>query len=846
MIFRRRERELDEEIQAHLRLAQDDGHTPQSARREFGNVTLIKESAREAWGWNRMEDFMQDVRYAIRQLGKSPGFGAAAIFSIALGIGGTTAIFTVIRAVLLKPLEYREPERLVESGGITSVRFDLVRTATRSYFELGDYMGGADNIALSGNSGPEVLKAARVSANFLRILGVAPQLGRSFRAEEDTPGGAPVAMISSDLWRRRFSGDPGLVGKTVTLAAMAYTIIGVLPPGFRFPFEDTDVWLTKPSDVVNRTSPLLAAFGRLKPGVTIEQATTEWMVLKKQYASAHPGMLDGKMDKIDRMMPLKEKLVADVRSMLWMLFGAVAFVLLIACANVASLMLSRAAFRSREFAVRAALGAARRRIIGQLLPESLLLAIAGGVLGVLLAFLSLRGVAGLTALRLPRIGEIHIDGSVLGFAVLVSAVTGLLFGLAPALVSSRPDLMGILRGSNEDRLPVGGRFSVSGILVAGQLALSVVLLIGAALLMESIAHFKNEVLGFRTANLLTMRLSLSPTRYDSSPKIAAFQSELVRRVEALPGVRGASVMFFVPMTTFAGTPVQDAAKPKLKLNEREIATIQNVSPSFFRTMGIPLFHGRMFTEHDTLSAPLVAIVDETLAHHLWPDRRDPVGQRVFLGVTPGTVEIVGVVGAIHQNLEFAGWPGIYRPAAQISPDSFGFAVKTDDDPARYINAVRSQVLAIDRDQGISSVKTMDELKDDELGQRRLILELLEGFACAALLLAMVGIYGVIAYSVAQRTRELGIRQAIGAQRGDILRHVLKQGMALAIAGVAAGLGGAYGLTRVMKSLLFGVSPTDPSTFAAVGLLFIVVALAASYIPARRATRIDPMAALRVS
>ncbi len=845
-----RERDLEEEIEAHLRLAEADGHTPESARRDFGNITLIREQAREIWGVNRMEDLMHDIRYAIRQLRKSSAFALTAIFSIALGIGGTTAMFTVIRAVLLKPLQYRDADRLVVSNGLTSVRYDETKTAVRSFDEIGDFLNGADNVALSVGASPEVLKEARVSANFLRILGVEPLVGRGFRAEEDTPGGPDVAMISADLWRHRFGGDPSIVGRTVTLATWAYTITGVLPPGFAFPFPGVDVWVTRPAEYINTTSPMLAAFGRLKPGVSIVQANAEWIVLKNQYAKAYPGMLDAKPGRVDSLTPMKDKLVTDVRSMLWMLFGAVGFVLLIACANVASLLLSRSAFRSRELAVRAALGAGRQRMVAQMLTESLLLGLAGGALGVLFAVLSLRGLASMTELNLPRIGEIHVDGMVLAFAVMLSVLTGVLFGLAPALGASRPDLIGVLRASGEGASPAGSRrvlrwFNLRGLLVVGQLALSVVLLIGATLLMESLARYRREDVGFNTTHLLTMRISLPPARYGTPRKTAAFHEELVRRIEAIPGVQAASVMFFVPMTTFAGMPIQDAAKPRLQLNQRIIATIQNVSPDYFRTMGIPLRHGREFTERDKLDAPLVVIVDERLAHDLWPDGADPVGRRVLLGMNPRSLEVVGLVGAVHQNLEIPGWPGIYRPDAQSPQLAVGFAVRTLGDPARFVNPIRKQVLSMDRDQPISEVKTMDELKDAELGQRRLILILLGSFAGTALLLALIGIYGVIAYSVAQRTRELGIRQVIGAQRSDILRHVLKQGLWLALTGVAAGIGGAYALTGVMKSLLFGVGATDPATFSAIAVLFVVVALAACYIPARRATRIDPMAALRV-
>ena len=813
-------------------------------------------------GFGLLETIWQDMRYALRTMRKKPAFAVTAVITLALAIGGNTAMFTIIRAVLLKPLPYSDPDRLVRiSGGATPARFAEMRAGARSFTELVATGGGFSNISLSsGSAEPEVLKGVRVSAGFLRIPDVEPMIGRSFRPEEDAPGGAPVAMISAELWQRRFASDPQIIGKTANLSATAYTIIGVLPPHFRFPFRDLDVWMTAPAEeplIPPRSralSPFLNVFGRLKPGVTLAQANAEMQVLRRQYAMAHPAMLDAKPKTPVELTALKDDLVANVRSMLWMLFGAVGFVLLIACANVASLLLARAAFRSREFAVRSALGAARSRLIGQLLVESLLLSFAGGVLGVAIAAWSLRAIPHITVFALPRASEIQMDWIVLAFAATLSIATGVIFGLAPSLGASRPDLIETLRASGEaankgasGRIFAGG--NARGLLVIGQIALSIVLLIGSALLMESIAQMRQVDVGFNAANLLTMHISLPPLRYDTEQKRTSFFHDLVQRVGSLPGVHGATAALFLPMMGYAGTPVQDAGKPPLKLNERPIATIMSVTPGYFRTLEIPLKRGREFAERDTADAQRVAVIDESLARRFWPaypNGPDPIGQRLLIGgVNLKPAEIVGIVANVHQSIEKSLWPETVYVSFAQNPQPFAMlAIRAQGDPLRFTRAVREQVLAVDRDQPVADIRTMEDLVEAQVGQRRLLMALLGSFAGVAVLLALIGIYGVIAYSVAQRTQEVGIRRALGAQQSDILWLVMGQGLVLTLAGTAIGLGGAFALTRVMQALLFQVKATDPATFAGVALLFLVVALAASYIPARRAARIDPVSALR--
>lgn len=805
----------------------------------------------------RLASVWQDVRYLLRTLGANPAFAATAVLTLALGIGGNTAMFAIVRAVLLKPLAYREPDRLVQiTGGATTVRYREILNSARSYSAIGASLNGAFDVTLSIGADPEVLKAASTSANFLDILGVTPIAGRAFRPQEQEPAQSNVALISAELWRGRFGGDPAILGKTLTIAAKPFVIVGVLPPAFQFPQAGVDVWFPIPSNYVEIYSPTVAIFGRLKRGVSAREATAELAVLNQRYRAAHPGMLDGKPNKVEVVTALRDRLVENVRFMLWMLFGAVGFVLLIACANIASLLVVRGAARTREMAVRAAVGASRWRLIRQMLAESVVLAVGGAAIGLLLVEFALRGIARKFALHLPRSGSIHLDGAVLGFALGLSIATAVLFGLIPALAASRPDLVGVLRASgraagsgsrwwNQRRmLGIGAQ----DVLVIGQVALSMVLLIGAALLIESLVRLYRVNPGFDTSHLLTMHISLPASRYKDGPRQAAFFDELARRVQTVPGIRGAAATFTLPLTIYPMTPVQLANEARLPLNQRLLAAVQSVTPAYFDTLGIPLRRGRGFSERDMAPTPLVAIINESLARALWPAYPagfDPVGQRVLIGARADPFQVVGIVADMHQVLDKDPAPAVFRPFDQYPLLSAGFLVRTAGDPRQITHAVRDQVLSLDRDQPISQVQTVDDLIDTEAGERRLPLLLLACFAGAALVLAMIGIYGVIAYSVAQRTQELGVRRALGAQDADVLRMIVGRGFVLTGAGIAIGMSGALLLTRLLSSLLFHTSRLDPLTFAAVALLFLFAALGACYVPARSAARIDPMSALRV-
>ena len=806
-----------------------------------------------------MTVLIQDLRYALRQLGKNPGFALFAIAITALGIGATTAMFSVIHAVLLKPLGYRDPDRLVLlTKGITPVRFDEMKASSHSYSGLGTYAGVMEQMALSGSGTPEVVNVARVSANFLEILGSRPLLGRSFIADEEKTGAPAVAMISDQLWHQRFGRDQHIAGKVMNLAGVPHTIIGVLPGNFKFPFAGLDVWVTKSSELLGISSqsrlisPTLKLYGRLKANISIQQANAERGVLKQQYADAHPGMLDGKPGVPESLLPFKDELVSDIRPKLWMLFGSVGLALLIVCANIGSLVLARASSRAKEFAVRAAIGAGHVRIIRQLLVESLVLASFGGSIGTALAAVGVGVIRSMTIVDLPRVAEVHLDFRVLGFALALSILTGVLLGLAPLLVALKPNLVEFLRANAEGvsaaQSKTKMRFSARHLLVAGQVALSLLLLIGATLLTKSLVRIYRVDPGFQSDHLLTMRIALSPARYNTVAKQAAFYEQMVEGVESLPGVHTAAVSLTLPFTGWAGVPVQLAVGQLLKLNERPISILQLVTPAYFRTMKIAVKRGREFTLHDNLTSAPVAIINESLARRFWPEYPkgpDPIGQYLLMGHNPQPKQIVGVAADVREkgkdqdpNL------GLYIPNAQLASAEAAIIVRTDGDPQSLTGAIQKQILLMDPEQPVSDIKTMDEIAEASEGELRLTTRLLAGFAGTATLLAVIGLYAVISYSVAQRTKELGIRQALGARPGHIVSLVVGQGFILSTSGVVVGVCAAFGLTRVLKSLLFQVSATDPATFIGIAFLYAIVAVLASYIPARRAAKVDPTVALR--
>lgn len=798
-----------------------------------------------------MNRLWQDLQYGARSMRKAPVVAVTAVLTLALGIGATTTIFSVVNAVLLKPLNYHQPDRLVRiSGGATLARYESIREA-RSLSSAGVFQIVTENAALAGTTGAEALKGARVSTNFLTVLGVSTSLGRSFLPSEETLGPA-VAMISAGLWRRRFASNAGVVGTTVRLDAAPCTIIGVLPADFSFPFPEIDIWRPlQPAAIpvqARVNSPMFTVFGRLRPDVSLSQANAEMEFIHRQYVLTHPGMLDAKQNRPEPVALFRDQLVRNVRSVIWMLFGAVGFVLLIACANVAGLLLARATSRSREFAIRAAVGASRGRLIRQLLSEGLLLAIFGGALGVLFAHFGVNAIRAMPGFDLPRANEAHVDGAVLAFAVALSALTTLLFGLAPSLSSSCPDLVSVMKGAVAGSRSFGIWRSARGLLVTGQIALSTVLLIGAALLTQSLYNLHAVDMGFQPAGLLTLQIALSPARYDNTVRQAAFFEEMVRRLESLAGVRSAAVTLTLPTTGWAGTPIQLVGQPLTKLNERPIAILQSVTPGYFHTMGIALKRGRDFARQDSTDAPLVAIINERTARRFWPAYpvgEDPVGHSILAGANPAPLQIVGIVADVRQSgLTDEAEAAIYRPRGQTPPMSAMVAVRTQGDPLQVVDAIRRQIASIDPDQAITAVRTMNEVVERSEGQRRSITVLFGSFALVGLLLALVGIFGVIAYSVAQRTREVGIRRALGAQHGDSIKLVLHQGFNLALVGAALGIAAAAALTRTLRTLVFGIRTIDGATFAGVTALLISLVLLASYIPARRASRIDPAATLR--
>jgi predicted permease len=809
-----------------------------------------------------MGSLVRNVRFALRVFQRTPGFAAAAVVTLAVGIGANTSIFSVANALLLRPLAYRDPDRLVlinshrksanlSSGPLTFPRFEQIEQRNRSFSGVAALT--ADVFNLTGQGDPEQIQAARVSSKFFEVLGVPPAVGRGFRAEEDKAGGDPVVVISDALWRRRFARDPGAIGKTLTLDGRDYTVIGVMPADFQFAVLGPTIDIIAPRVFeLNSLQPGMVQAGvgflelvaRLKPGVGVAAAQQEMDALAAQYRAENPKMPDSDPAQIVHAGNLRDEMVSSVRIAVLVLFAAVSLVLLIACANVASLLLSRALGRKREIAVRTAIGATRGELVRQLLTESLMLALLGGGLGALLSSWGTRALAGLAEGTLPRASEIHTDAAVLVFTLGISVFAGLVFGLIPALQVSRPDLNTVLR--SEGRGATSGRRhnALRNLLVVSQVGLSTVLLIGAGLLLRNFVELSTARPGFDQRRLLTMAVTLPGARYPDSARRVAFFEELLRQVRSLPGVTAAAGSTALPVNPQRFSMALPEGQPMVPLAERPIFNLEQITPGYAAAMRIPVIAGREFTEHDDAKAPRVVVVNQSLARRYWPNE-SAVGKHILLGRATAPSEIVGVLGDVP-NLAVGKdpQPEFYVAFAQTPSATQNLIVRTQGDPQGLVSAVRGRVLSLDRDQPVTHIQSMEEVLAKGAAQPRFTTYLLGGLAATALLLAIVGIYGVIAYSVAERTHEMGIRIALGAERQNILRLVMRQGVALAGTGIALGLVAAFALTRMMSTLLYHVSVTDPATFVGGPALFLGVALLASYLPARRATRVDPVVALR--
>jgi putative ABC transport system permease protein len=807
-----------------------------------------------------METTLHDLRFGLRMMVRSPGFTFIALLTLTLGIGANTAIFSVVNTVLLRPLPYHEPNRLVilwetqEQVGQESPSLpDFVdwRERNQSFEQMA--VARRDNVNLTGTGEPERLLVRQVTSNFFSTLGVTPQLGRAFSAEEEQTK-TPVVLLSNSLWKRRFGSDPGLIGKPVTLYDQQFTVIGVLPASFQF-YTPADVFVPL-SFMPDRLKPAreehggIVAVARLKPGVTRQQAQSEMDGIAEALQQQYP-----KTNKDVRVAinSIYSDMVGDVRPSLLVLLGAVAFVLLIACANVANLLLARAAARQKEIAIRTALGASRTRVIRQLLTESVALSVVGGALGLLVAMWGADLLLSVIPNNVPWVTEIALDRNVFGFTLAASVIIGIIFGLVPALQASSPDLNETLKEG--DRGSTGGRQRARSLLVVAEVALALVLLIGAGLMLQTFSRLRQIDAGFNPKNLLSMMLSLSPVRYSEGPKARAFFKQLEQRLATLPNLENAAFTTSVPLSGATVTSLLRDSESFTSYGENRLTVQSSVGVGYFQTMNMAILKGRSFTEQDTDKTPLVAVIDENMARDLFPDR-DPIGQHIKLNEGTIRFEVIGVVGHIkHLSWESDAQSKVryqmYSNYNQIPDEWFAqvtrtmsLVARTKSDPAALIPSIRRQVGEVDSDQPIYNLKLMDELISNSISQQRFAMTLLLVFAAVAILLAGIGIYGVTSYSVTQRSHEIGIRMALGARRTDVLNMVVTQGLRLVLIGVAIGLVGAFALTRVMTGLLFGVSATDPITFLITSLGLTGVAVAASFIPALRATKVDPMVALR--
>jgi putative ABC transport system permease protein len=871
-VYRRRKRDedLDDEIQSHLRMAAEEraeqDETAEEAHaavmREFGNVALVQEVTREIWSKRMIENFFQDVRYGLRMLIKNPGFTAVAVLTLALGIGANTAIFSVLDQVLLKPLPYQDSQHLVkvwtrftniglpdDQNWVSPPEFRDFTQLNKSFEDLAAIDGFSAAIGVKGS--PERVIGAAVSPSLFSILGVQPRLGRTFLPEEAQPGHEHEAILSYGLWQRAYGGDSGIIGQTIRANDIPVTVVGVMPKGFAYP-ESAEIWTPlafSPDDLTpnNRGNHSLQVLARIKPGLTLTLVQADMDRVAKTMIEQHGDYPYKKFDFGIIMHPLLEETVGDARGPLWMLMAAVALVLLIACANVASLLLVRASSRQKETAVRMALGAGPGRLARQLLTESVLLSLIGGAAGLLITPSVLRAIISLGATALPRVVDTRVDVWALVFTLAVAVGTGILFGLAPALQTRG--------GARYEVLKEGGR-ATSGtstgrlrrVFVMGEAALSLILLAGGGLLVRSFVRVLKVDPGFRPEGVLTMRVSLPEVKYSKDEQIRTFYNTLLARIRELPGVQAAGAISAIPLTDDGGSGTMTVDTRAVPPDQATPETdYRAVTPGYFKAMGISLVRGRYINEGDTESAPPVAVIDQSMADTYWPGQ-DPIGQRIKLGGMASKrpwMTVVGVVQHVHyRTLEARSRVEAYWPEAQFTFSSLSLAVHTSANPMTLAEPIRKIVRELDPEQPVYAVRTMTEVMGDSVARRRLSLILMVVFSGLALTLASVGIYGVVSYSVTQRQQEIGLRMALGAQRKQVLWMVIRQGMTLTLVGLGSGLVVSLVILRFMRGLLFAVSPADPLALGGAAVLLAAVALFASYLPARRATKVDPMTALR--
>jgi predicted permease len=809
-----------------------------------------------------MENLIKDIRFGIRGLFKQPGFTVLVIATLALGIGASTAIFSVVNSVLLRKLPYRDANRIVaiqeldpqgKRVQVTSANFLDWRNQNTAFEHLAAIRNDITNLALSDRA--ERLNLAVTSANFFDVFGVGPQLGRLFVPADEQAGHQPVAVLSYSLWQRQFGGQSDVIGKTITLDGRTYSVVGVAPAGFQYP-DKTEVWLpplrlvpelNARQDVTQtRGMGYLSAVALLKSGVSLQQAAAEMETITTRLRQQYP---DTNNRRFNRVVSLQDHLIGDNSRLLWLLLGAVTFVLLIACANVANLLLATGASRQKEMAIRSALGASQWRVVRQLLTESTIMALVGGAFGLLLAFWGVALITRLLPTDFPRIQEIHIDWRVLTFTFAASVLTGILFGLAPAFQLSRADVQDAMKESGRGASAGVRRSRLRQTLIAGEVALSVVLLAGAGLLFRSFLQLQAVNTGFTSEHVLTAKLAPSGANFPNGDAYIAFYDRVIEQVKTIPGVKDVGSINTLPLSKGPTLAFRIDGRAVTTPDKWPPANYRTVSPNYFRTMNIPVVEGRSFTKNDKDQMPNVLMVNQALAQRDFPGE-SPVGKRLTFGRTdenrqPVWFEIVGVASNVRSlELREEPLPEVYFSSFQDSFPSLSLVVRTSVDPESLSGSVRQVVTQVDKSVPVGDVRTMDVIVSESITQPRFNVFLLTLFGCLALLLSAAGIYGVTAYTVTQRTHELGIRIALGAQVGDVLRMILRQGLGVILIGIFIGLAAAFALMRVMKSLLFGVSATDPVTFVGITLLLLIVALIACYIPARRATKVDPLVALR--